>query len=155
MPFFDYTPDTVSGDSLDPPFLDFAGDTEWALLRSFCDIRKYPEGAFICRAGSGDRSIYLVLSGSVALRNPGRSGRRDGPICQAGEVIGEVSFFDGLPRATDFVARGECEILLLSFENFGKLAALEPALGHRLLLELGRALAYRLRAAKALIGSGP
>jgi CRP-like cAMP-binding protein len=155
VPFFDYVPGDGLGDSLDPPFLESAGDTEWALLRPFCDIRKYPDGALISKAGSADRSIYLVLGGSVALRAAGRAGRRGEAVCQTREVIGEVAFFDGVPRTTDFLALGECEILLLSFENFGKLAALEPALGHRLLLELGRALAHRLRVAKALIGSGP
>jgi CRP-like cAMP-binding protein len=91
----------------------------------------------------------------VVLQAPGRGGRRDRAICQTREVIGEVAFFDGLVRTTDFLAHGDCEILVLSFDNFQRLAALEPTLGHRLLLELGRVLAHRLRIAKALIGKAP
>lgn len=155
MPFFDYAQTDGTSQSLDPPFLESAGDEEWMLLRSFCDIRKYPGGALISRAGSGDRSLYLVLGGALAMQRPGRGGRRDRAVCQAGEVIGEVAFFDGLARSAEFLALGDCEILVLSFESFQRLAALEPTLGHRLLLELGRVLAHRLRTAKALIGAGP
>jgi CRP-like cAMP-binding protein len=149
--FFDYAADAGPGDSLNPPFLDSAGDQEWALLRSFSEIRRYPAGALLARAGSADRSLYLILRGEVDLREPGRSARRHHGHARATDVIGEIAFFDAVPRAVDFVAVDECEVLVLSYENFRRLAALEPALAQLLLLELGRALAHRVRVATTLI----
>jgi CRP-like cAMP-binding protein len=149
--FFDYAADAGSGDSLNPPFLDSAGDQEWALLRAFSELRRFPAGTLLARAGSADRSLYLILRGEVDLREPGRGTRRNQGTARTTEVIGEIAFFDGLPRAVDFVAGSECEVLVLSYENFRRLAALEPMLAQLLLLELGRALAHRVRIATTLI----
>jgi hypothetical protein len=54
---------------------------------------------------------------------------------------------------TDFVTVGACEILVLSLENFRRLAALEPALTQVLLFEVGRVLAHRFRVLMALGGA--
>lgn len=129
-------------------FLDSASDTAYAKFRHHCEVRRYADGTVIVRTGELDRSLWVVLGGDLAVRVPGQGAEH---TVGAGTVFGEVAFFDGAPRSADIVAVGSVELLVLTFEAFERLAVAEPALGQALLLDLGRFLAQRLRAADAVL----
>jgi len=63
-------------------------------------------------------------------------------------VIGELSFFDGGARSALVRAVTPALAAELSPAEFGSLAAADPALARRLLFDLGRILAQRLRLAQ-------
>ena len=120
-------------------------------MRSRCTVERVPTSEVLVRAGEVDRSLFFVLSGELRARI---SKRYVGAPMVPGGVFGEVAFFDGRPRSSDVVAIHDAEVLRLSYESFTVLAATEPVLARVLLLELGRALAGRLRAAEAARGRG-
>jgi CRP-like cAMP-binding protein len=66
----------------------------------------------------------------------------------AGSVIGELAFFDGGPRSALVRAVTPAVLAELSPADFNALAAANPGLARRLLFDLGRILAQRLRAAQ-------
>jgi CRP-like cAMP-binding protein len=115
--------------------------------------RRYGRGAVVLARGDADRSLFLIASGSVEVLvhegNKERRVREQGP----GTVLGEVAFFDGMPRSATVRALTDCELFRMGADAFEVLAARHPDLGRRVLLELGRVLAARLRQAEARGGA--
>jgi len=62
-----------------------------------------------------------------------------------GTVFGEMAFFDREPRSATVQATTSGTALRLTREAFERLAAWRPVLARRMLLELGRVVALRLR----------
>ncbi|MGQ0846869.1 MAG: Crp/Fnr family transcriptional regulator [Sporichthyaceae bacterium] len=125
-------------------FLDGASERAYSQFKQHCEIRRFADGQSIVKVGDVDRSLWAVVGGDLEVRVPGKAPHRVG----AGTVFGEVAFFDGAPRSADIVAVGSVELMVLTFEAFERLAQADPALGRTLLLDLGRFLAQRLRAAE-------
>jgi CRP/FNR family transcriptional regulator, cyclic AMP receptor protein len=67
-------------------------------------------------------------------------------LVEAGSVIGELSFFDGGARSATVRAVTPAVLAELSPSEFDALAVASPGLARRLLFDLGRILAQRLRA---------
>jgi CRP-like cAMP-binding protein len=128
-------------------FLDGASERQWSTFKKFCETRHHVNGSTIVKAGDRDRSLWMVVGGALEVTVQGAKPTRH--RVGSGTVIGEVAFFDGQPRSADIVAVGDVELLVLSYANFERLAAQDPALAQVLLLDLGRFLAQRLRAAEA------
>jgi CRP-like cAMP-binding protein len=72
----------------------------------------------------------------------------------AGDIFGELAFFDGEPRAADVRALERSEILALTIAGFDRLRLRHPQLALRLTLELGRALSSRLREMNRRMAAG-
>ncbi len=147
MSFFDYPnepPATAKVDVL----LAGASDEEWALLLEHTRYRRFAPGDAVVTAGDQDQSLYLVLEGQLEVLAPrGRRYRRIASV-GAGSVIGELSFFDGGVRSASVRATTEAVLAELSPAEFDSLAVANPGLARRLLLDLGRILAQRLRIAQ-------
>jgi CRP/FNR family cyclic AMP-dependent transcriptional regulator len=150
--FFDYPsqPPAPLGDAGQADyFLPDATDQEWATLLGHTRHRWFSAGDAVIAAGAGDRSLYLILDGSLeVLVERGRRGHRRVASLGAGSVIGELSFFDGGTRSALVRAVTAAELAELSPAEFEALADADPVLARRLLFELGRILARRLRASQ-------
>jgi CRP-like cAMP-binding protein len=145
--FFDYpneapaSPGTVS-------LLADATDEEWAIVLGHTRYRRFAPGDPVVTAGARDQSLYLVLEGELEVLAPHRRGYRRIASIAAGSVIGEMSFFDGGARSALVRAVTQALLAELSRAEFDALAVANPALARRLLFDLGRILAQRLRAAQ-------
>jgi CRP/FNR family transcriptional regulator, cyclic AMP receptor protein len=153
--FFDYPNEPATSAGNADYLLPSASDEEWATLLEHTRYRRFGPGDVVVTAGARDRSLYLILNGLLeVLVNRGRRGhRRIGPI-GAGSVIGELSFFDGGGRSALVRAVTPAELAELSPAGFEALAAASPALARRLLFDLGRILAQRLRATQQVMPPG-
>lgn len=148
MSFFDYpneqptSPGTVG-------LLADASEEEWATVLEHTRYRRFSTGDPVVTAGAKDRSLYLVLEGELEVLAPhGRRGYRRMASIAAGSVLGELSFFDGAARSALVRAATPALLAELSPAEFDALAVANPALARRLLFDLGRILAQRLRAAQ-------
>lgn len=149
MSFFDYPnePPAPAGDA--DLLLADASDEEWATLLEHTRYRRFSPGDAIVTAGERDQSLYLVLEGQLeVLADRGRRGHRRIASVGAGSVIGELSFFDGGGRSALVRAVTAAVLAELSPTEFDGLAAANPGLARRLLFDLGRILAHRLRTAQ-------
>ncbi len=65
---------------------------------------KVSKNTVICREGDEDRSLYFITSGKFLICS--RSQKMVTPLAylQQGEFLGEMSFFDELPRSADVIA---------------------------------------------------
>jgi len=125
-----------------------ASEEEWATLLAHTRTRRFGPGDAIVTAGAADQSLYLVLEGQleVLATGRGRRGYRRLASVAAGSVIGELSFFDGGSRSALVRAVTPVVLAEMSRSEFDALAIASPDLARRLLLDLGRILAQRLRA---------
>jgi CRP-like cAMP-binding protein len=122
-------------------FMPEATATDWALVFAHGEPSEFEPGDAIVRAGEHERALYLLVDGTLGVRlDRERFKQIDAP-----SLVGEVGFIDGGPRSATLEALSAGTIVRLDFEAFERLAAAEPALGHRMLLELARVLAARLR----------
>ncbi len=147
MSFFDYPNEPPASSGNDVLLLADASDEEWATLLAHTRSRRFGPGDAIVTAGATDQSLYLVLEGQLeVLAERGRRGYRRLASVGAGSVIGELSFFDGGGRSALVRAVAPAVLAEMSRSEFDALAVASPDLARRLLFDLGRILAQRLRA---------
>ena len=147
MSFFDYPNEPPASSGNDGLLLADASDEEWATLLAHTRSRRFSPGDAIVTAGAADQSLYLVLEGQLeVLAERGRRGYRRLASVGTGSVIGELSFFDGGGRSALVRAVTPAVLAEMSRSEFDALAAASPDLARRLLFDLGRILAQRLRA---------
>jgi CRP/FNR family cyclic AMP-dependent transcriptional regulator len=134
------------GTTVGTGFLDGVSDAQWSRFKSHCEVRRFNDGEAVVRAGQVDRALWMLSAGDLLIQVPGQErSQRVG----SGTVLGEVAFFDGAPRSADVTAVGRTELLVLTYQNFERLADADPLLARFLLLDLGRFLAHRLRSSDA------
>lgn len=149
MSFFDYPNESPASSPTAQVLLADASDGEWATLLRHTRHRRFNPGDDVVTAGALDQSLYLVLEGQLeVLAEHGRRRHRRIAVVAEGSVIGELSFFDGQARSALVRAMTPAVLAELSPAEFDSLAAADPALARRLLFDLGRILAQRLRAAQ-------
>lgn len=146
MSFFSYPNEPTATGEIEQLLPD-ASDDEWAALLKHTRRRSFGPGDAVVTAGAPDRSIYIIIHGRLeVLVAHGRRGYRRVAVIGAGSVIGELSFFDGGGRSALVRAATPAELAELSPAEFDALAFANPTLARKLLLDLGRILAKRLRA---------
>jgi CRP/FNR family transcriptional regulator, cyclic AMP receptor protein len=122
-------------------FMPEATATDWALVFAHGEPYDFEPGDEIVRAGERERALYLLVDGTLGVR----AGEERFKQIDAPSLVGEVGFVDGGPRSATLEALSAGTIVRLDFEAFERLAEAEPVLGHRMLFELARVLAARLR----------
>jgi CRP/FNR family transcriptional regulator, cyclic AMP receptor protein len=147
--FFDYPNESPASSVNVDTLLADATEEEWATLLAHTRYRRFESGETVVRAGAWEQSLYLVLEGELeVLAEHGRRKYRKIASVSAGSVIGELSFFDGGARSAMVRAVTPAVLAEMSPAEFEALAAANPVLARRLLFDLGRILAQRLRAAQ-------
>jgi CRP/FNR family cyclic AMP-dependent transcriptional regulator len=153
--FFDY-PGTEQAPAQNAlVFLPDLRDEDWEKILAHTVTRRFSAGDMVIQIGEIDRALYIISEGTLETLIPhgnGRTMRRVNTI-EAGSVIGEMAFFDGLPRSASVRALTDGEYLRLSYDAFEVLAAREPALARAILFDLGRILANRVREKDAFISA--
>ncbi len=152
--FFDYpTPAVEDADRTQAAdvLLWDASEADWAIILEFTQARRFGPGQSVLEVGGPGGSLYLVLEGTIevfASRNRFGRSRRVG-LLEAGSMVGEVSFFDSAPRSMGVRALTAAVLAEMTPDDFKSLFAAHPDLSRRLLMDLGRILAGRLRRAES------
>jgi CRP-like cAMP-binding protein len=132
-------------------FLLLAGvpDSDWAAIREHAEVRRYRRGDMVARAGETDRTLWIVIGGTVDLVE----GRRHADQLPAGSVFGEFTFLTGRPAPLTARAGSEATVLRWTLDGFEVLAAKDPGLARRVLFDLAAILALRLQALRQITKS--
>ena len=136
-------------DSADLLLMPEATAADWAKVFAHAEPLRVAAGLAVLQAGEEARGLYLITEGTLGVRLP--RGDSAFKTIEAPAVVGELAFFDGLPRSATLVAETDVEAVRIDPSGFDRLAAEEPELARALLLDLARILALRLRMASDLI----
>jgi CRP-like cAMP-binding protein len=110
-------------------------DSDLAALAARGHEQDAPEGQVLVREGASGGSLFVILSGSVAVT---RGGRRIGRLGE-GDLLGEVAMLAGGPRTASAVVESDARLLVVPASAVHELveqrptlrAALEQAAGAR------------------------
>jgi len=88
--------------------------------------KSYKSGEFLFNDGEPSKSLFLIQKGAISIRKKkGNTTIEVGKVL-AGEVIGELSFFDRLPRSASGVAIIDVEAIEISFVSLDKIYSSVP-----------------------------
>lgn len=83
--------------------------------------RTYKTGQIVFEEGTPSTSIFIIKKGAVSIRKVKGKTFVEVAKIQANEVIGELSFFDRLPRSASAVALMDVEALEIPFESMERI----------------------------------
>jgi CRP-like cAMP-binding protein len=126
----------------------FQGVPEQALLELLATAETIgvDKGEVVFREGDAGHAMYLVVSGAIELIKPvkGEQGQRLA-LLDRGQIFGELSLFDELPRSATALAFVKSTLLSFSADAFGRLVDEQRELAPHLLRNLVKKLSLRLR----------
>jgi anti-anti-sigma factor len=128
-------------------------EEELAAMKAKLTRRVYRKGETVFRQGDESRELYVIAKGSASarLRLPGTARETRLITFAAGTVFGEIALLDQEPRSATIEADEDLVCYLLDHDAFEILAREQPGSAIKLLTNLGRELAARLRRANRTI----
>ncbi len=91
--------------------------------------RKLVEGELLYCMGDQPTGLFGIISGRIRICTTSAEGKElTATFFEAGDWLGEISIFDGLPRLSDAVACGDTDVLVLSRSAIQSLLARQPEL---------------------------
>ena len=114
----------------------------------------FEKGDAVFSEGDPAGGMYLVIGGAIELTtHVGRGQSQRLALLDRGQVFGELSLFDELPRSASAVAFVTSSLLYFPAASFHHLLDDRPAFAPRLLRNIVKKLALRLRDADGEIRS--
>lgn len=83
--------------------------------------REFRPGQTLFAEGAPSNAMYLIKRGTLSIRKRRGSVQIEIARVYQGEVIGEISFFDRMPRSATAVALTQCEVLEIPFDALDKI----------------------------------
>jgi CRP-like cAMP-binding protein len=146
--FFEYPTPYVADQSTSSGFLEQASEREWDTLLAAMQTVILRPGDTAFAEGRPDPALYLLTDGVLTVSYAGAAPAEI--TAPPAEVINAMAFLDGGRCIATARAVTDVRMLRLSFDAFESLAAREPPLARRIILDLARRVAQQLRR-----GSGP
>jgi CRP-like cAMP-binding protein len=101
-----------------PLFTDL-GRRELQRLAATCVERDYPAGSTLVRQGQPGVGLFIIVSGRARVGREDAAGNmQELSVLGAGDVFGEMSLLDDLPRSATVVAIEPVRALLLPVYDF-------------------------------------
>lgn len=91
------------------------------------------DGEVIFREGDSADCMYVILEGKIKITKEGPSGEVQLAVLQEGELFGEISFFDRLPRAATATSIGQSHILTVDKKMFFSNITRDPTIAFKVL----------------------
>ncbi|GMO27073.1 MAG: hypothetical protein Ta2F_02670 [Termitinemataceae bacterium] len=102
--------------------------------------RFYPKGAMLFAEGECGNELFVIREGVVRITKITDSQEKEISILQTGDIMGEMSLIEGLPRSTSAIAIEDCDVLAVEQDDFPQLIKSDPAVAMR----IGTALSDRI-----------
>ena len=136
-----------------PLFADLT-DRQLKRVLGLLHLRTYNADEVVFRQGDTGAGMYVVKSGSVRVVVTAPDGTETLLVhLKAGQFFGEMSLLDASPRNAHCVADTATELLGFLHPDLSSLCDRDPRLGVRILWNLSRVLASRVRSANQFLQS--
>lgn len=115
---------------------------EIAAVAKLCRQRSVPRGQIVFYEDDPGTSCYIILDGKVKIVvNSPHDGREHIlGILKSGDLFGEMSLIDGLPRSATAIAVEESQVVTIQRDEFVRQLERRPGIGLKLLVVLCRRL---------------
>lgn len=110
-------------------------------LARICTERAFNSGETIIRKGEAGDSLFVVVEGQVKIIDESSGKQQVLATLEAGDVMGEISLFDGGLRSADGIAQSECLMMEVRREALDDALADDPGIA----LDMLRVMAQRIR----------
>ena len=116
---------------------------EWKSIAPYLSVRFLKTGDPLMREGDSEREVFILADGELEVTIMGT------PLAtlKPGSVVGEGTFFSGVPRSATVTPSQPGVAWGLSWERFDAMAARHPKLAVDLVKGLAAVLAVRMREA--------
>lgn len=122
---------------------DTLSDEEWRIVSRWASEITFSQGEHVYRRGEAERSMGVLISGSLGV-NAQRSGvSRIAKVILPGEPFGEISCLEGGRQSTDIVALEQSTACLLPHDFLERVCHADAGLGLRLAKRLLNIIAAR------------
>ncbi|MER2566584.1 MAG: cyclic nucleotide-binding domain-containing protein [Myxococcaceae bacterium] len=111
-------------------------------LASRLTVEQHRTGSVVIKEGASGAAAYFVVTGTCEVRREGRRGSKRVNVLKRGDCFGELSIINPAPRSATVVALENCDLLVLSEQDFRDALRSNRSMS----LQLVRALAKRLQA---------
>jgi CRP/FNR family cyclic AMP-dependent transcriptional regulator len=127
-------------------------DSELEVLADRLGKRTFGRGVIVFHKDSPGDTVYIIESGKVRIFVLSESGQELSiRVCGIGEVFGELSMLDGLPRSAGAVAMEETHALTLQREDFSEILDTYPRMAEGIIATLTARVRYATQHAENLI----
>ncbi|HZR04015.1 MAG TPA: cyclic nucleotide-binding domain-containing protein [Burkholderiales bacterium] len=122
---------------------------ELRVVNGLLHERRYLKGEVVFDQGEEGQALYIVTNGKVLICRQGEP--ETGKIAEVpeGAMFGELALLDGSPRAAQARAADDTLLAALSRADFTGLVETQAVIGSKILLQLSRELAQKLRESNA------
>jgi CRP/FNR family transcriptional regulator, cyclic AMP receptor protein len=131
------------------PLFAALGDADADALVTLGREEVYKKGQAIFRDRDPSGKLYLVMAGVVEITKSSPGSERPASLArlERGDILGEVSAFDGAPRAgtASAAVTPETRVVAWDMEDFHAFLSARPAVASDILRRLVRSLGDRLR----------
>lgn len=115
-------------------------------LTEYFDCFGVPRDSVLLAEGEPGDFLIIFLTGSAMICCGEGTRRRFVAEVGPGQMVGEITFFDGLPRTASCVTQEPSDVAVLSREKFQTLQSAHPRLANKFLLFVLQQNVVRLRA---------
>lgn len=121
--------------------------SETSLLEAFLDKHLFDSPGKVFALGESGESLFVATGSVVDIVLPLENGKQKRVASFApGVVFGEMALLEGKPRSADAIVQGPSTVWELSRDRLAEIEYKHPEIARRVLLNLSRSLAERLRA---------
>ncbi len=158
MSYFDYPEGSNNGksrnaDNKQSYIMEDMDASDWKVLLDYMNIYDFPEDEVLIGQDAQDRSIFIMLRGeAIVVKNYPVFGQRLVNYITAGQVFGEIAFFNNMPRVATVIATEKGQYIKINFDAYLRLVSDHSVIAHKLVMGLSLTFAARNRYAQQLLG---
>lgn len=122
-------------------------EAEVEILSGVVQVRDLADGEVLVAEGALDSRLHVVLKGRIDVVRQGEHGRHVLQSLGPGDLVGELSFMDDVPRFAALVASGPTQVLALDRVDFETLIDRAPRIVYKVMrsiMHAARAVQRRL-----------
>ncbi len=128
------------------PILSHLSEADLEKLIGVAEEKRFSHGDVVFEEGVEQDSLFIILSGRALISKATQSGDQKAiTTLGAGSFFGEMALFDDFVRSATASASGELRVLEISKDAFMKFLSSDAAAASKLMLEIMRTVAPRIR----------
>jgi len=90
--------------------------------------RVYPKGTLVFCESEPGKELFIIQSGSIKITRISENKEVVLAVLTAGDIFGEMSLLESMPRAANAIANEDCSVMVISRDNFTKMIETQPQL---------------------------